>query len=153
MSGNCDNGMRSNDSTPAIVNRKAITIASLGRSTKTAEIMLRLARSLGCGRWWAGRSGTDLNAWANALDAVGDDHFAVFQPAGNNGGGWRGLSQLNPALLDFVVGADHVDVVALLVGQHCLARDAERRDGLDALDENRHEGAIYERPFYRLTRI
>jgi len=40
MSGNCATGMRRSASAPAIVMTNAMTIASRGRSTKTAEIIL-----------------------------------------------------------------------------------------------------------------
>src|ERR1700722_9287887 len=114
--------MRSSASAPARASRMAITPGSLGRSTKTAEIMLRLIRALRRG-WWAGRAGTDLDAGSNALDAIGDDHLAVFQPTRDHGGGWRRLSQLDAALLDLVAGADHIDVIPLLVRQHRLPRN------------------------------
>src|ERR1700712_522514 len=133
MSGNCETGMRISDSAPARVNRTAITIASLGRSMKTEEIMLRfsLARCSG-GRWRAGRSGIDLDTRADALNAVGNHHFALFQATRDRRGRGRRLPQLNSPLLHLVVGAHDIDVVALLVRQHRLAGNAKRHDGLNA---------------------
>src|ERR1700712_3831410 len=113
--------MRKSDSAPASVNRMAMTIASLGRSTKTAEIISRFPQALrtrsglrpGNGQGWrAGRPGVDLHPGAHALDAVGDNHFALLQATGDNRGGRRGLAQLDAALFDLLVAADNVHIVA-----------------------------------------
>src|SRR3984957_12108348 len=117
--------MRCIDNAPASVSSMATTIARRGRSMKTPEIILRLSHAR-VGWRWRGRAGADLDAGPDALDPLGDHHLALLQPAGDHGRGGRRLAQLDPPLLHLVVGADNIDVVPLLVGQHRLARNAKR---------------------------
>src|ERR1700761_4255276 len=109
MSGNCDRGMRCNASKPASVISTARTMASLGRSTKTAEII----RSVPHGRLRTHRAWIDDQAWTGALDALGDDRLAFLQTGGDHGGGWSRLAKGDAADLGFVVRTDDVNVVAL----------------------------------------
>src|SRR4051794_34026816 len=101
MSGNCATGMRSSDSTPASVIRMAMTMASRGRSTKTAEIML-LARRPRCCWWRCGGTRCHLDARAYTLDAFQDDHVAVVESGRDHCGGRRRLAKLDTALFDAV---------------------------------------------------
>ena len=100
MSGNWATGMRSMASAPAMVMMIAMTTARRGRLTKTAEIMgsgpfyramsgqagaaqTRLWSKAGALRGHGGGradgGGGDDGAGADALDAVDDDGFALFQ--------------------------------------------------------------------------
>src|SRR6476661_848426 len=99
MSGNCATGMRRIDSTPASVIRMAMTIASRGRSTKTAEIMSACRRPR---RGWrrCGRTGRHGDPGANFLDALQHDHVAVVEAAHDHRSRGRGLAELDAALLD-----------------------------------------------------
>src|SRR5208283_4648345 len=151
MSGNWETGMRSRASTPAKVKRTAMTTASRGRSTKTPEIILRLsARRRRNQGLRAGRAGVHFNAGADALDAIGDNHLAFRQAAGDYGGGGCGLPQLNAALFDLLILTNYIDVIALLIRQHRFARNAQGHHRLNAFDQHVDEGAIDQGPLDRL---
>src|ERR1700744_3125449 len=111
MSGNCDSGIRCNANSPASVISTARTTASLGRSTKTPEIMRSPPQRRLRTQW----PGTDHQARASPLDPFGDDRLAFLQTSGNRGGRRRGLAKGDAADLRLVVRTDDVDVVALLV--------------------------------------
>ena len=128
MSGNCATGMRSSASAPAIVMMIAMTIASRGRSTKTAEIMR--ARQVR-GAWAAHRSaaasaGAGFDARCRGGRAARRRPRSSRPPSGrrrsrrSSGVLWPSWT---PALLGLVAVAHHLDVVALLVGQDGGARD------------------------------
>src|SRR6202021_815097 len=98
MSGNCATGICKSASAPAMVMTNAITIASRGRSTKTAEIM-----------------GFCPPAWPRRRR----------EPLDHRGYRRGRLPELDPAQLGLVVGADREDIIALLVRQHGRARDRQ----------------------------
>ncbi len=107
MSGNCATGMRSSASTPASVMTIAMTIASRGRSTKTAEIMARLPlRRAGRRPGWRRRPGAGLTTgmpgrtrWMPSTITVSPS----FSPPAIDGGGRRRLAERDAALLHLVV--------------------------------------------------
>src|ERR1700733_3644078 len=137
MSGNCATGMRSSESTPASVITMAMTIASRGRSTKTAEIMPLWTRRFRCGRRRRGGTGVYLDAWPHALDALEHDRFAFLEASHDDRGGRGRLAELDAALLDVVLAVDDIDVVALLIGQYRGTRDRQRFHRLSAFDQRR----------------
>src|SRR4051794_4297168 len=106
MSGNWATGMRRIDSTPASVIRMAMTMASRGRSTKTAEITVLLSRRFRRRRWRGRGTRRHLDAGAHALDAFQYHHLAVLQAVHDDGGCRRRLAELDAALLDLVLCVD-----------------------------------------------
>src|SRR5271166_1322600 len=105
--------MRSSDSIPASVIRIAMTIASRGRSTNTAEIMPLLSCRFRRGRCWRGWAWYHLNTRPHALDAFEHDHVALVQASHDHRCGWRRLAELDATLLDTVLAIDQIDIVAL----------------------------------------
>src|SRR5439155_20733997 len=142
MSGNCATGMRNSDRTPASVIRTAMTIASRGRSTKTAEIMRLLSRRPGRGGRRRGGAGYHLYAGSDPLDAVPDHHFAFAETRHDDRRRWCGLAEPDTPLLHLVLAVDDVDVLALLVRQHRRTRDAQSHHWLNAFDQHCDEFAI-----------
>src|SRR5271166_3751781 len=139
MSGNCATGMRNSDRTPASVTRMAMTIASRGRSTKTAEIMPLSARRFRRGRCRGGGTGHHLDARPHPLEAFEHDHVALVQPGHDHRCGWRRLAKLDATLLDTILAIDQIDIIALLVRQNGGARDAECFHRLNAFDQHSDE--------------
>ena len=61
-----------------------------------------------------------------ALRALGNDQGAGLDPALDNGLPGRAAAELNPALLHFVIGADHEHERSGLVDLHSGLRDDDR---------------------------
>src|ERR1700736_988746 len=118
MSGNCETGIRRIAKAPAIVMTIAMTMARRGRSTKTDEIMARRFRPPSVRRqgwrWRRGRRRYRL-AGAPALQALVDHQLACLQTVDHRGNGRRRLAELDRPALRLVVGADHIDIIALLI--------------------------------------
>ena len=166
MSGNCATGSRVSEISPAMV----MMMADDDRQSRPIDedrgdhaLSSRPAwppgrrsgyRSRGCRSWgcrsWACRS------WGRRASAPATPrhpgapagcprrspcHPAVRPLRDHRGVGGR-LAEHDAARLRLVVGVHHVDVVALLVGQHRAARDAERLDRLDPLQQGGDELAV-----------
>src|SRR6218665_3876201 len=104
------------------------TAAKIGRATKNLEKFMR--GLLVCLVLLGGRDGhtrrrrrhhrhllrRDRGAGAHALQAVDDDAFARLQAGAGHAQAVDGLAELDHAVLGLVVLAQHVDVLAVLVG-------------------------------------
>ena len=77
MSGYCATGIASSEIRPAIAVTIAMTIASRGRSTKTAEIIAQRRSRVGAGTG----DGEDRRPGRNALHALHDHLLAAVEPA------------------------------------------------------------------------
>src|ERR1019366_10827820 len=125
-----------------------MTIASLGLSTKTAEI-IRLTTA-GCRSNW---TGFDLDTRPRALQSFQDHRLPLFQAAGDDRQGGGRLAQLDGPAVDFVVRTDDKDKIAAQIRHHRGARDAERGHRLNALDQHGDESAIDQRPLDTPSRL
>lgn len=80
----------------------------------------------------------------DALQALDDNVIALTYSADHRGDRRCRLAKLNAPLLGFVVGADHIEVVALLVRQHRGARHRKHFDRLHTFEQNGDEFAVIE---------
>src|SRR5271167_1155931 len=94
-----------------------MTIASLGRSTKTAEIICSASADLGPGRTWCDRAGGNLDARPHTLQPLQDHRLALFHAAGDDGQRGGRLAELDRTPFDLVVGTDDINIIPALVGQ------------------------------------
>ncbi len=95
--------------------------------------------------------GGNLDVGADALDAFRDDLFAFAEPGGDHCDGGRRLSKLNPALGYDVVGANNIDIIALLIRKDGRTRDREGDHGFHAFDKCCDKLPIDERPNRNIT--
>src|ERR1700683_3939894 len=110
-----------------------ITIANLGRSTKTAEIIRSASVQFRSGQFRFGRSGSartwsDLNARPRPLQPFKNHRLALFQPTGDDSQRGSRLAQLDRAAFHLVIGANDEDVGAALVRHDSGTRDIQRGD-------------------------
>src|ERR1700679_2344478 len=112
--GNCAIGSPTSDTAPISTVRMAITIATIGRRMKKAEITssssMALRRGVGGGRL----RGDDRRAVADLLNAVDHHPVARLDARGDDADRAGGRAHLDPVELHLAVGADHRQRVAPL---------------------------------------
>src|ERR1700756_1052008 len=126
MLGNCATGKLSTVSAPTSTMTMDITMATMGRLMKNFDMghgSLSIRRSLVLGHEWLG---IHAHPTAHSLNSFNHDFVSWIEPARDDPSVINPVAHSDRSNVNFIVGANHSNLVAALQFRHCALRNQQR---------------------------